>query len=381
MKVEQALRDENKGWVFQTEHSPLNNPLVLVFGNRKTLEQTPVHKEVRALYPNGHIIIGSGCGEILNSQLHENTVLLSALEFEKSNFQVRSGNLDDYDSLEQLSSGILKDLPLDALRHIMVISDGSSVNGSRLVETIAGIVGTQIPISGGLCGDDTRFEYTLTSYNREPRKGDIIIVAFYGEQLEVKTANFGGWKVFGPERRVSRSQDNILYEIDGKPALELYKKYLGEKAKDLPHSALFYPLQVWDEDASKTVVRTILNIDTENQSMILAGDIPNGSKVQLMMATSDDIVEGASRAAEMAIAEMQQQPEFAMLVSCVGRKLVLDQRTEDELEEVSDIIGKEVRNTGIYSYGELSPFHDSTQCGLHNQTMTLTLFSEACTTS
>ena len=201
-------------------------------------------------------------------------------------------------------------------------------------------------------------------------------IGFYGDSLEVSYANYGGWTAFGPERTITKSTDNVLYEIDGQPALDLYKTYLGEKAKELPQAALLYPLTVQQHEDAEPLVRTILNIDEEANSMILAGDVPVGSKVQLMMSTMDDIAEGASNAAEFAMQHRQTEPELAILVSCVGRKLVLAQRTEEEIEEVMDVIGGSAKITGFYSYGEMAPFAGKNECQLHNQTMTLTLMSE-----
>ena len=231
-------------------------------------------------------------------------------------------------------------------------------------------------MSGGLCGDDDRFKKTLASYNENPKEGEVVAIAFYGDTLEISSANFGGWTSFGPERIITKSNNNVLYELDGKPALDLYKKYLGDKAKELPKSALLYPLSVITTEKETAIVRTILNIDENTNAMILAGDVPEGSRVQLMMSTVDDIANGARTAAELAMKNRVKEPELAILVSCVGRKLVMDQRTEEEVEEVISVIGCNAVVSGFYSYGEMAPFEGQDSCKLHNQTMTLTLFSE-----
>jgi hypothetical protein len=203
----------------------------------------------------------------------------------------------------------------------------------------------------------------------------VIAIGFYGESLEVTCANYGGWIPFGPERLITKSQKNVLFELDGKPALDLYKRYLGDKSDELPKSALLYPLSVRTHDG-QAIVRTILNIDEERNAMILAGDVPEGSKVQLMMATVDDIASGAKSAAKLAIEGRNTDTQLALLISCVGRKLVMDQRTEEEIEEVVHVIGDTAVVSGFYSYGEMAPFAGQSSCKLHNQTMTLTLFSE-----
>ena len=110
--------------------------------------------------------------------------------------------------------------------------------------------------------------------------------------------------------------------------------------------------------------------------MVLAGDILENSTVQLMMTNVDNIVNAAEIAAQQAMHLRTSKPELAILVSCIGRKLVLDQRVEEEVEEVIEVVGKETTVCGLYSYGEIAPFEGESNCQLHNQTMTITLISE-----
>ncbi|OQD43671.1 histidine kinase [Croceivirga radicis] len=374
MKFNQGIKQKNKEWDF-TQQTPLDNPLVLVFGDRYLLESETIFEEVREMYPNGEIVFGSTSGEIYNTNVFEESVVITAIEFEKTTYKIVTDNVKNYSSITELGRSLATKLPKENLNHIFVVSDGSFVNGSQLIKGIEEISKDTAPITGGLCGDGARFEKTLTAYNSNPKEGEVVVIGFYGKELEVSYANYGGWSVFGPNRLVTRSKDNVLFEIDGQPALELYKKYLGEKSKDLPQAALLYPLAVKVGD-KKPLVRTILNIDEKTNSMILAGDVPEGATVQLMMSTMNDIAEAASKAANLAMEKRSKKPELALLVSCVGRKLVLAGRTEEEIEEVRDAIGDTAVITGFYSYGEMAPFSGKKNCLLHNQTMTLTLMSE-----
>nr|WP_299340711.1 FIST N-terminal domain-containing protein [Allomuricauda sp.] len=375
MKIIQAKRTAKDNWVFEQEET-LKEPLVLVFGDRYLLEDDNLHNEIRQMYPDGHLVFGSTSGEIMETNVYEGSITLTAIEFEKTKFTIKNTNVSDFASIEEMGKAISKSFDPENLEHLFVVSDGSFVNGSGLIEGMESISGFQTSITGGLCGDGARFEKTLASYNENPKQGEVIAIGFYGDALEVSYANYGGWTPFGPVRTITKSEDNVLFEIDGKPALDLYKKYLGERAKQLPQAALLYPLTVQQLDKQEPLVRTILTIEEENSSMVLAGDVPEESKVQLMMSTVDDIAEGASKAAQLAMQGRKKKPELAILVSCVGRKLVLDQRTEDEIEEVAEIIGDQAAITGFYSYGEMAPFAGKNECQLHNQTMTLTLLSE-----
>ena len=376
MKIVQAQYTQNDWKYFQPEQK-LNNPLVLVFAGRRLLQQNKIIASIKKEFPYQHIIFGSTAGEIVGNQVYDNSVSVTAIEFEKSFFKISRANIlaHHQDSFE-LGKALFEQLPKENLQHIFIISEGSFVNGSALINGLEENNTQSIKISGGLCGDNERFEKTLVAYNETPKEGEVAIIGLYGDSLEVTASSCGGWMPFGSERTITKSKDNILYEIDGLPALDLYKKYLGEKALDLPHSALLFPLNIKAEGKYLPVVRTILNIDEDEKSMIFAGDIPEQSKVQLMMASVDAIVVGAGEAAKKAMQNQKNKPQIALLVSCIGRKLVMAQRTEEEVEEVLDIIGAQTLTTGFYSYGEIAPFQSQDSCELHNQTMTLTLISE-----
>lgn len=377
MKIEQGVKEKHGTWEFLNSRQELKHPLVLVFGNRYALESERIYQEIRDLYPDGEIVFGTTSGEILKNNVYDESIVLTAIEFEKSSFEIVHENMNAHGmNAEELGHSLINGLPKENLKHTFIIAEGTNVNGSGLIKGLEEKLASKVSISGGLCGDDARFERTLASYNENPKEGEVVCIGFYGDTLEITSANYGGWTGFGPERTITKSKNNILYELDGKPALDLYKLYLGDKAKGLPEAALLYPLSVQMTDSKEVIVRTILTIDEENNAMTLAGDVPEGSKVQLMMSTVDDIAEGAAKAGDYAMRNRKTAPELALLVSCVGRKLVMDQRTEEEVEEVIGSIGDKAKIIGFYSYGEMAPFAGQQECKLHNQTMTLTLFSE-----
>ncbi|MBF4473587.1 FIST signal transduction protein [Flavobacterium sp. HJJ] len=377
MKLIQAYKKKNESWEYLTKEKELKNPLVLVFGNRMQLERPEVIDDIRKEFPYEHLVFGSTSGEIIDSNVFDDSIVVTAVEFEKSTFEIRTDNIFTHGKdANALGESLYQQIPKENLKHLFVLSEGSFVNGSSLIEGLEKGIQNKVPVSGGMCGDDSKFEKTLASYKENPKEGEVVLIGFYGKTLEISFSSFGGWSSFGPERIITRSEANVLYEIDGQPALDLYKKYLGDKASQLPQASLLYPLNVTPEGRSQAVVRTILNINNEDQSMILAGDVPENAKVQLMMASVDAIAEGASQAAMLAMKNRKNHPQLALLVSCVGRKLVMNQRVEEEIERVQEIIGNEVAITGFYSYGEMAPFSGNTFCELHNQTMTLTLISE-----
>ena len=377
MKTVQLKKNKDKAWEYLSPKQVLNNPLVLVFGNRYLLEDTTIYKEIKSIFQNGHIVFGSTSGDITEHYVDDEGISITAIEFEKSQFLIKTSNVLNAD-LDSFKTGndLVKQFPTEGLKFIYVISEGSFINGSQLTKGMNAATNNNILITGGLCGDEARFEKTLSSYNENPKQGEIVAIGFYGETLDVTFSIYGGWTPFGPERTVTKSEGNMLFELDNQPALDLYKKYLGDKSKELPGAALLYPLNVTSEDENQSIVRSILNINENENAMILAGDIPENSKVQLMMTNVDNIANASERAARQALQSRKNKPQLALLVSCIGRKLVLDQRVEEEIEEVVAVVGSETTISGFYSYGEIAPFHGQNNCQLHNQTMTITLISE-----
>jgi hypothetical protein len=260
---------------------------------------------------------------------------------------------------------------------VLVISDGQNVNGSELVAGLTRHLPQGVTLTGGLAGDGDRFQETLVLWDGPPEPDRIAVIGLYGDHIKVGFGSMGGWDPFGPERLITRSDGNILYELDGQPALDLYKKYLGEHARNLPASGLLFPLSLRTA-AGENVVRTILGVNEAEHSLTFAGDMPQELHARFMMANFDRLIDGAIGAAQTSYEAIgNTAPELALLISCVGRKLVLKQRIEEEVEGVRDTLGNDTILAGFYSYGEISPFTPSATCELHNQTMTITTLSES----
>lgn len=350
--------------------------LVMVFGGRKLFEQMDVYSKVRGNFPKAEIVINSTAGEIFDAGVETQTIVVTGIEFEETIIKTTEINIKETSESYQSACQIVEALQADDLVHVMVISDGGIVNGSALVRALNEHTASHVTVTGGLAGDDDRFEKTLVGLNSEPTEGKIIGIGFYGNKLRIGHGTMGGWDVFGPEREITKSQYNVLYTIGDKPALELYKEYLGKYAKDLPGAALLFPLSMRVDADAAPVVRTILSIDEKQQSMTFAGEIPKGALIRFMKANFDNLLDASSEAAENALQSLSFKPELAILISCVGRRLVLGYRTEEEVEAAREVFGPDTFITGFYSYGEISPLMAEAKCDLHNQTMTITTFTE-----
>lgn len=377
MKVTQKQFSKTNGWEQirdgNFDHSQCS--LVLVFGSRELVCEEGLYHSVREEYPSAHIVINSTAGEIIDTRVNDHTVSLTAVWFERTPVKVGDIHIENAGNSFMAGRSLAGMLDHEGLKHVMVISDGQKVNGSDLVTGLQEVLPKHITITGGLAGDGAEFTRTVVGLNGVPVEGKIVAIGFYGEFISTSYGSIGGWGAFGPERLITRSEANVLYELDGKPALNMYKMYLGEHAKELPGSGLLFPLSIRDRSSEHSLVRTILGINEEENSLTFAGNMPEGNYARLMMANFDKLIEGASDAAQNSLAS-GAQPELAVLISCVGRKLVLNQRIEEEVEVIRSIYGNNTAIAGFYSYGEISPSHNLMKCELHNQTMTVTIFSE-----
>jgi hypothetical protein len=378
MIIQQHLWRESEGWrPGWAEERPCNAQVVFVFGSPFLLKNSRLLAEVTEKYPAAMLFGSSTAGEILADQVFDDTLTVTAVQWQHTRLRFAGDIITNAESSLAAGARLAEELSDKNLRHVFVLSEGLHVNGSELVRGLTGGLPPQVPITGGLAGDGARFGETYVLWNNQGESNRVAAIGFYGERLRVGYGSFGGWDPFGPERLVTRSRGNILYEMDGKSALHLYKRYLGEHSNELPASGLLFPLSIRTENSDSHLVRTLLTINEEEQSMTFAGDIPEGSSVRLMKANFDRLIDGAAEAARSSLDALGSfMPELAILISCVGRKLILKQRVEEEIEGVRDILGSGACYTGFYSYGEISPAMREKKCELHNQTMTITAFAE-----
>lgn len=377
MQIQQSYWGDGRGWHPQLSSQPGNAQLVFVFGGTAQLHNADALGELRSAYPNAIILGCSTAGEIYDTQVLDDTLVATAVQFAHTHVIGAHAPLANAADSYAAGRALAGQFDPNGLVHVFVLSEGLSVNGSELVDGLAAHLPAHISITGGLSADGPRFAKTLVHWNGETAPSQVVAIGLYGERLRVGYGSLGGWDAFGPDRLVTRSCGNVLYELDGTSALALYKRYLGEHANDLPSSGLLFPLSISSGPAKERVVRTILAVDEAAGSITFAGDVPEGAYAQLMKANFDRLIDGAQGAASSSLSALGVAPaELALLISCVGRKLVLKQRIEEEVEAVRDVLGDAAVLAGFYSYGEISPLLASTRCALHNQTMTITTFAE-----
>ncbi|HZK95609.1 MAG TPA: FIST N-terminal domain-containing protein [Prolixibacteraceae bacterium] len=379
MKTEQRIYTDANGWVKKSDNNLENlAQLVFLFENKDLLKKQPHIDFIKSAYPVAQIVGCSTSGEICQEEVFNESIICTAVWFENSTVEVAIERINTMEDSFIVGEKLAEKLDKEQLVHIMILSEGLNINGSELTKGLNHSLKDRISITGGMAGDQDDFLETVIIHNTTAETNLVLAIGFYGENLKVGYGSMGGWDSFGVDREVTKSIGNVLYELDGQPALELYKKYLGIHAADLPSSALLFPLSLRSKNPDTALVRTVLSVNEKDGSMVFAGDIPQGEYVRLMKASSDRLIDGANDAAEMSKTSLgNSNPDLAILISCVGRKLVLKQRVEEELEIIREVIGNGANVTGFYSYGEICPIKPfEHHCELHNQTMTVTLFKE-----
>jgi len=379
MHVETLSWNQRDGWHPRTVAQSKPN-LVLYFGIREKLADGARYRELRSMFPDACLMGCTTGGQIHNDEISDDEIGAVAMRFDATKLRVACERIDTAEGSRRCGEAIGAKLKADDLAGVFVLSDGLHVNGSELVAGINARVGANVSITGGLAGDGSAFQETLVGIDAPPQSHGVAAIGFYGRAIRIGHGSAGGWDVFGPRRRVTRSKGNVLFELDGEPALALYERYLGEdEVKGLPGSALLFPLQIYDPARpDHQVVRTVLAVDRNTKSMTFAGDVPEGWVAQLMRGNFDRLAAGAADAAQQARGVVAQSKDsVAILVSCIGRRLLMGQRAMEEVEAAASALGSHVARLGFYSYGEISPHAKSGICELHNQTMTVTTITEA----
>ncbi|WP_373990812.1 FIST signal transduction protein [Duganella sp. BuS-21] len=337
---------------------------------------------LRQRFP-GTPIVGCSSGTIIEGQyVADDSATALAVGFDHTPVRLATHPCPGPEHSREAGRALGARLAAADLSALLILSDGLHVNGSALIAGLRAEVGEDVAISGGLAGDGPRFARTLVHADGAPQSQLVAAIGFYGPHIQITHGSVGGWDVFGPNRTVTASTGQVLQSLDHKPALDLYERYLGDEAADLPSSALLYPLQIWDVERPRhSLVRTVTAIDREARAMGFAGNIPQGWHARLMRGRLEGLIDGASDAAQHALDAMRARspgatPQLCLTISCVGRRLLMGQRTEEEVRGVAEVLGAGVEQIGFYSYGEIAPHQDSGVCDLHNQTMTLTLFAE-----
>jgi hypothetical protein len=365
-----------------------NASLVIVYAAPSLLNNSRLFTAIKAICK--HCVGCSTAGEIRGQQVSDDSICVVAIRFETDAYvDVFSEQLTSMNASFKTGEALSQQLAKNHLKGVYVLAPGLDINGTALINGLTTHLPEHVGISGGLAADAGVFENTFVLGPDGIDSRQVVAVGFYGDNLQFGYGACGGWRSFGPARRITQAQENILYQLDGQPALDIYKLYLGDYANQLPSTGLLFPFEkLTDEGEPTGLIRTILAVDEDRKAVVLAGEVEEGHYLRLMHASSDDLIDGATETAKLAASQLpeyqQTRPELtatdenalALITSCVGRKLVMGDRVEEEIEEASRIIPLNTAIAGFYSYGEISSNAESFNTELYNQTMTMLLIKE-----
>ena len=378
MKTEQLIiTDKNKFAQGIAQLQAAAFDLHFIFADKSYFEDAALNEKIKTTFKGSMVAGCSTSGEIHGTSLNENTFSITSVKFDHTPLKKVSYVIESSEDSFKAGVFLANALKQDDLRHVFILSDGLFVNGTELLDGMNSVFDKTVNISGGLAGDNLAFVKTFVADNDNHFISHCVAaIGFYGHHITSECGSFGGWDSFGIDRRVTKSKSNLVYEIDNQPALDLYKSYLGEKAAELPGSAFYFPLEMRENEFSEPLVRTILGISEAEKSITFAGNVPENSYVRLMKTNVNRVIEGANKSAQIIKGNIVTDPDLVILISCVGRKIVLKQLTQDEVEAVTENFSENTPFAGFYSNGEISKMKFVESCKLHNQTMTITAFSE-----
>lgn len=380
MKLDQYQWTRRAGWDRDPSSSKLGATaqLVLLFGSIDGESAKQGLGQLRMAFPRAHLFGCSTGGEIHGAQVCDETLSATVVAFEHTRVAVARATIDGFDGSRAAGEALVKQLDPRGLRHVLVLSEGLRVNSSDLVRGVTAALPAGVTLAGGFAADGNRLQRTQVWCDAVPDDSAAVALGFYGDRLRVGVSVTGGWGPFGPDRVITRSRGNVLYEFDGRPALALYKQYLGEFAAGLPATGLMFPIELRVGSDGHRVLRALLAVNEEEQSITFAGDVPEGASARFMVGHIEDLIEGTLTAARASLEALQTpQPELSLLVSCNARRAVLKQRVDEEIEAVRDVLGETTVLTGFYSYGEIGPPSAGAKAELHNETMTIISLAEA----
>lgn len=361
---------------------PGDPDMLWVFG-ASSYDQQKLLEGIHSVWSDIPLIGCTTDGEISSSGLSEESVVILALATDTVKFHIAHAPSISQDSY-LAGTRIGKAFKNLNCRYIQIFSDGLTGNATKIVAGIQAILGKEIKIAGGTSGDKGLFIHSSQYFNDQVLTDSIVAVAFAGD-LVFGTGYGCGWFPVGTPKQVTRSEGNALYELDGQPALQVYEKFLGKYASQLPAVGVEYPLGILglDEENEEDgfLCRATMGVNRRENSIIFAGDVPQGAHIKMTMGNEKDLIDAARKAAQDALTDMKGdsgkvQPKILFVFSCMARKIVLGSKTGEEISEIRKIVGYEVPVIGFYTYGEYSPSGKSKQTCFHNETVTLTVIGQ-----
>ena len=330
----------------------------------QTLQETLVR-----LLPNACIIGTTTSGEIIEGKAKMHTTVLAFSLFEHTKIRTYASKI--YKSSEETANALISQFCTVEEKPRVAISfvDGLHINGEAFIDTL-GKYHESLIIAGGLSGDNANFQQTVVFTEKEILPSGAVVALLYNEHLQVATKASFGWESVGKSMMVTRAEGNIIYEIDGECAVDIYGKYLGEDiARNLPQIGVEFPLIV--KKHGMEIPRAPLSKSSDG-SLVFAGSIHTGDKVTFGYGNLQAILQYGQSVYED---HQVQKSESIFVYSCMARLQLLGENVNDELLPLQSICNV----TGFFTYGEFYVESVNHKCELLNETMTILALSESDT--
>lgn len=348
--------------------------LILCFSSLSERQIQPFLIQLKNQFPHVPCIGCSSGGDILETTINYSALSLTFIEFETTQIEIE---LSHFKVTKEKFTSLENPLNTSLLKHMLVFTDLQS-SDFNFINHLQCQLPSHIKVSGGVAAANLleKNNNTYIIYEDKTYKNAAIYIGLYGDNLSINYGSHAGWDSYGIERVATKSEGNILYELNGESAASIYKRYLDSLGEKLPEATISYPLSVRFSENERPIIRTVIGLNEMDGSIELAGDIPMYSSVKLMKANLDRIISGAKKSAENSIDTHIKTPQLAIVISCIGRQVILEQLVNEELEVIKETLGDTCHLSGFYSYGEFAPLSETCQGVLHNQTMTITTISE-----
>ena len=323
-----------------------------------------VTSELHRLLPNGFVVGATTAGAFAHEQVVDGTILLTFLQFEQVRPVAASYSLEQYSPVE-MARLITGDLVKEDTRLLLLFTDGFHTNAHHLLDELTALA-PDIPVAGGKAGDGLRFLHTTVFFQGEALHSGAVAVALNGEALRTHQFYRLNWKKIGKIMTITDAQDSVVKTIDGKPAIEMYQRYLGQSAieKLTDSGGTEFPLLF--ERNGMELTRGVIG-ELADGSVQYAGDIRTGETVQFSYGHIPLILESLKEDCQQAEVF---EPEGILVFSCAARKSLLQDHAGEELTTLVQLAPL----SGFFTYGEF--YHHNQQNHLLNNTMTVTLLSE-----
>ena len=340
----------------------------------------------------GHVpIIGCSSAAIISNQgifKHGLAVMLLSLP---PNVYFNIACVRDIEEKTALSAGReLGEKLLYGFRDIrrdlsVIFSDGLMDEGSNLIYGLQERLGKSFPLVGASASDNMRFLRTYLYFNQEVLT-DSAVGILWGGKLNFGLGIQHGWKPLGKPRTITKSEGNIIHEIDGEPAVKIYEEYLArdlaELQKEIRRISILYPIGMYLAGEQEYLLRNILSIEN-NGSLRLQGNVIQGSTIRLMIGTKESCLNATRQALNEAkkilfapIVDITKSEikNFVFVFDSVSRYMLLRREANQELEIIKEGFGKDTPIIGLYTYGEQAPLKAISYQGqayFHNQTIAM----------